>query len=261
MFRNTKSIASAHCCIPEASRDVAGVAGRIFPGFRPTERWGPPILDVANPQSSRLRDKSITSASMRNNAASSRRILGAVARHSLDVGTISERADMTTSNLEARYDAALRILHWAMAAIILTAIALGVIAALLPRGVSPRVELLTIHKSLGMTALVLVVLRVAWRLSVGAPPYSAALGVLSRLGAHAAHIALYALMIAMPVTGYVNSVAGGHPAPWFGLFDWPTLIARNDALAHRVGFVHYWLAWTIGAVLALHSPPPPGTPG
>jgi cytochrome b561 len=159
---------------------------------------------------------------------------------------------MTTSNPEARYDATLRILHWAMAAIILTAIALGVVAALLPRGVSPRVELLTIHKSLGMTALVLIVLRVVWRLIVGAPPYSAALGVLTRFGAHAAHIALYALMIAMSVTGYVNSVAGGHPAPWFGLFDWPALIARNDALAHRASFAHYWLAWTIGAVLALH---------
>ncbi len=159
---------------------------------------------------------------------------------------------MTALIHEARYDATLRILHWAKAAIILVAIALGVVAAFLPRGVSPRVELLTIHKSLGMTALVLIVLRLVWRLIVGAPPYSAALGVLSRLGAHAAHIALYALMIAMPVTGYVNSVAGGHPPPWFGLFDWPALIARNDALAHRAGFAHYWLAWAIGAVLALH---------
>ena len=111
---------------------------------------------------------------------------------------------MTTSNPAPRYDATLRTLHWAMAAIILTAIALGVVAALLPRGVSPRVEILTIHKSLGMTALVLIVLRVAWRLAVRAPPYSAALGALHRLGADAAHVALYALMIAMPVTGYVN---------------------------------------------------------
>ena len=139
-----------------------------------------------------------------------------------------------------------------MAAIIFTAIALGVVAALLPRGVSPRVELLTIHKSLGMTALVLIVVRVAWRLYVGAPPYAAALSAFSRLGAHAAHVALYALMVAMPVTGYVDSVIGGHPTSWFGLFDWPALIARNDALAHRASFAHYWLAWAIGAVLALH---------
>jgi cytochrome b561 len=159
---------------------------------------------------------------------------------------------MTTSKTAARYDATLRILHWAMAAIILAAIALGVVAALLPRGVSPRVEILTIHKSLGMTALVLIVLRVAWRLSVGAPPYSAALGVLSRVGAHTAHLALYALMIAMPVSGYLNSVAGGHDAPWFGLFEFPALIDKNEALAHRAGFAHYWFAWAIGALLALH---------
>jgi cytochrome b561 len=159
---------------------------------------------------------------------------------------------MTTSNPEARYDATLRILHWAMAAIILIAIALGVVAALLPRGVSPRVEFLTIHKSLGMTALALVVPRVAWRHSVGAPPYSAALGVLSRIGAQAAHIALYALMIAMPVTGYVDSVAGGHSASWFGLFGWPAPIARDEALAHRAAFADHWLAWAIGAVVALH---------
>jgi cytochrome b561 len=159
---------------------------------------------------------------------------------------------MTTSNPAPRYDTTLRVLHWLMAAIILVAIALGVVAAILPRGAALRPELLMVHKSLGMTALVLIALRVVWRLIVGAPPYSAALGALSRLSAHAAHVALYALMIAMPVSGYVNSVAGGHPAPWFGLFEFPALVGKNEALAHRASFAHYWLAWAIGAVLALH---------
>jgi cytochrome b561 len=158
---------------------------------------------------------------------------------------------MATSTLGARYDATLRIFHWAMAAIILSAMAFGVTASLMPRA-WPRPELLMIHKSLGMTALVLIVLRVVWRLFVGAPPYSAALGALSRLGAHAIHIALYALMIAMPFSGYLDSVAGGHEAPWFGLFEFPALVGKDEALAHRAGFVHYWFAWTIGAVLALH---------
>ena len=190
---------------------------------------------------------------MWDRAAAPRRILGAVARHRLAAGRDRLNGPtMTTLNPAPRYDATLRILHWAMAAIILAAIALGVVAALLPRGVSPRVEFLTIHKSLGMTALVLVVLRVAWRLSVGAPPYAAARGVFSRFGAHAAHVALYALMIAMPVTGYVDSVVGGHSTSWFGLFDWPALIARNDALAHVAATLHDRLAWAIGAVLALH---------
>jgi cytochrome b561 len=155
---------------------------------------------------------------------------------------------MTTSNPEARYDA--------MAAIILVAIPLDVVAALPPRGVSPRVEFLTIHKSLGkslgLTALVLIVLRVAWRLSVGAPLYSAALGVFGRIGAHAAHFAFCPLMIAMPATGYVDSVAGGHSAPWVGLFDWPVPVARDEALARRAGFARQRLTWAIGAGLALH---------
>jgi cytochrome b561 len=159
---------------------------------------------------------------------------------------------MATSTPAARYDATLRILHWFMAAIILAAIALGVCAALLPAGKPPRVELLAIHKSLGLTAASLIVLRVVWRLLAGAPPYSTALGALSRVGAHSAHIALYVLMIAMPVSGYLTSAAGGHDAPWFGLFEFPALVAKNEALAHRAAFAHYWFAWALGAALALH---------
>ena len=133
---------------------------------------------------------------------------------------------MRSATPASRYDATLRILHWAIAAIIVAAIALGVAAFFLRPGSPPRVEILTIHKSLGMTALALVAVRVVWRLSVDAPAYSAGLGPLSRFGAHLVHVGLYALMIAMPVSG--------------------------AALAHRAGFAHFYLAWTIGAALALH---------
>ena len=150
------------------------------------------------------------------------------------------------------YDATLRTLHWTIAAIIFAAIGLGVAAALLPRGASPRVELLTIHKSLGMTALALVVVRAAWRIGAGAPDYSAAIDAATRAAAHALHVALYALMIAMPVSGYLYSVAGGHDAPWFGLFAFPAAVGRNEALSRAAESAHLWLAWTIGAALALH---------
>ena len=159
---------------------------------------------------------------------------------------------MRSATPASRYDAALRILHWAIAAIIVAAIALGVAAFFLRPGSPPRVEILTIHKSLGMTALALVAVRVVWRLSVDAPAYSAGLGPLSRFGAHLVHVGLYALMIAMPVSGYLDSVAGGHDAPWFGVFTFPAAIGRSAALAHRAGFAHFYLAWTIGAALALH---------
>lgn len=78
------------------------------------------------------------------------------------------------------------------------------------------------------------------------------MGTLTRAAAHATHFALYVLMIAMPVSGYINSVAGGHEAPWFGLFDWPVVVPHDKTLAHLGAQAHYWLAWTIGACLLLH---------
>ncbi len=150
------------------------------------------------------------------------------------------------------YDGAQRAFHWIMAALIFLAIAIGVVAALLPEHKSPRVELLFAHKSLGMSVLVLALLRLAYRAIAGAPAYAATLTPWTRASAHAAHIALYALMIALPVSGYVNSAAGGHEIPWFGLFVWPSFFPRDKALAHLGGQAHFWLAWTIGAFLALH---------
>ena len=96
-----------------------------------------------------------------------------------------------------------------MAALIFVAPALGVWASLLPRG-ETRSEILFVHKSIGVTVLGLVALRIVWRLIVGAPAYAEPLGRLTHAAARAGHLALYALMIAMPVSGYLTSTAGGN---------------------------------------------------
>lgn len=150
------------------------------------------------------------------------------------------------------YDRAQRMFHWAIAALIFLAIAIGVVATFLPPGKSPRVELLMLHKSLGMTVLVLAALRLAYRLFAGAPPYGQTPAPRTRVAERLAHIALYVLMIAMPVAGYVNSAAGGHDVPWFDLFAWPIVAPQDEGLSHIAAQTHYWLAWTIGVVLALH---------
>jgi cytochrome b561 len=151
-----------------------------------------------------------------------------------------------------RYNAAQRALHWAMALIILVAIALGAWAATLPSGVPPRSELLYVHKSLGMLALVLLVVRVAVRALRGAPGWRVPLPKAIRRGAHAAHGSLYLLMLAMPVSGYALSGAGGHPIPFFGLFQWPVLIEKSKAMSEAARGAHYWLAWIMGAIVAVH---------
>jgi cytochrome b561 len=108
------------------------------------------------------------------------------------------------------YDRAQRTFHWLMAALILLAIPLGLAAWRLPEHAPPRVVLLMAHKSLGMTVLVLAVLRLAYRAIAGAPPYAEPLAPLQRAASQAAHFVLYALMIALPAVGYVASTAGGY---------------------------------------------------
>ena len=103
-----------------------------------------------------------------------------------------------------------------------------------------------------MTVFGLVVLRIIWRLLAGAPDYAEPLGRLIYAGSRAGHLALYALMIAMPVSGYLTSTASGAPLPWFGLFNLPRLVGKDKSLAEATAWAHYIFAWTIAFVLAAH---------
>ena len=67
------------------------------------------------------------------------------------------------------------------------------------------------------------------------------------------HLWLYALMLALPATGWLMSSAGGYPTPIFSWFDVPDLIAPNEHLFRTLIDVHRWLAWALAAVIALHA--------
>jgi cytochrome b561 len=66
------------------------------------------------------------------------------------------------------------------------------------------------------------------------------------------HAALYALMIFMPVTGYMFSAAGGYSLPWFGLFQWPRLLPHQDNIVSWGERLHDGSAWVISGVILLH---------
>ena len=152
----------------------------------------------------------------------------------------------------AAYDPGLRTLHWLMAALIFVALPLGVWASLLPSGDGVRVEILFFHKSIGVTVFGLIGLRIVWRLIVGAPAYAEPLGKVIRVASRAGHLALYALMIAMPVSGYLGSTAGGRAVSWFGLLELPRLVAKDRDLAVAASWAHLVFAWAIAIVLAGH---------
>lgn len=155
---------------------------------------------------------------------------------------------------EARYrfDRVQRWLHWTMAALIIVAIALGAVSAFLPTGHQPRQGLLEVHKSLGFTILALLIVRVMWRLAAGEPRYRMPLRRLTHLASRAGHLALYGLMLFMPVSGYLYSAAGGYSLHWFGPLQWPRLVPRDDGLAAWGQRLHDRGGWAIAAVFAAH---------
>lgn len=150
------------------------------------------------------------------------------------------------------YDGVQRAFHWLMAAIIFAAIALGIWAYYLDRNSPLKGSLLFVHKSLGLTVLILVIARVIYRLIVGKPPYKRPLPRFNQVGSTTAHLLLYGLMILMPVTGYIFTGAGGHPLPFYGLFEWPNVLPKDKALSQLAGAFHYWGAWAICSLLVVH---------
>ena len=168
---------------------------------------------------------------------------------------------MTTLDLTAaqrptarlpRYDRVQRTFHWSMAVVIIAAMLIGLYCAYRTPGDATRRFLLEWHKSLGMTGMMLIVLRIAYRLAVAAPPYAERMGRLNHAAASGAHLGLYALMLFMPLTGYWNSAAGGYSLPFFWLFQWPRVLPVDEASSRLGEELHYWGAWAIYAVVGLH---------
>ncbi|MDT3377357.1 cytochrome b [Labrys sp. KNU-23] len=145
-----------------------------------------------------------------------------------------------------------RFFHWAMAAIILAALGLGLWASFLEAGTPTRKFILEIHKSLGLTAALLLLPRLTLRLIWPTPATSENENRTARLAAYAAHWTLYGLMVFMPITGYMFSAAGGYSLPWFGLFQWPRLLRRDSAIAAAGEWLHDHGAWILYVVVGLH---------
>ncbi|RBP04548.1 cytochrome b561 [Roseiarcus fermentans] len=157
----------------------------------------------------------------------------------------------TPAQFIAVYNPAFRTLHWLMALLILIGLGLGVWASQLPKG-DLRSEILFVHKSFGVAVLALVVIRILARLVLGLPAYPAPLGRLTEIAAGGAHAALYVLMIALPISGWVMSGFAGREVSFFGLYTLPQLVSENKELAGRAALAHEVLAWAIGVVIAVH---------
>ncbi len=154
-------------------------------------------------------------------------------------------------NHATRYGPLAQIFHWVIAGLIVAQFVLARLALPLPLGVH-KLALLARHKSVGMTILLLAVLRLLWRLRHPAPPLPAGMTRFESFAARATHLAFYTLLFAMPLTGWMMSSAKNYAVSWFGLFTWPDLIGKNETAFMFLRATHDTLSYVLFAIAVLH---------
>jgi cytochrome b561 len=158
---------------------------------------------------------------------------------------------MTNDNAATRYSAAAQWLHWLVAALIVVQFSLAWSADDLPLG-AKKLGLLAWHKSVGMTVLMLAVLRLLWRLTHEPPPLPADMSRLERTLARVSHAVLYALIFIMPITGWMMSSAKNYAVSWFKLFTFPNLVGPNERAFELLRDTHDTLSDVLLVVASLH---------
>ncbi len=155
-----------------------------------------------------------------------------------------------TSRETQRYGLVAIALHWIIALAILGMLGVGLWMTGLKNSPT-KIEVYTWHKWVGLTVLALAAFRLLWRL-YRRPPAPLPAPKWQLRAAAVTHGLMYLLMLAMPLSGWLQNSASGFPLSWFGLFKVPALIARDREAFAFWQQVHEWLAWTLMAVIALH---------
>ncbi|WP_265575502.1 cytochrome b [Bradyrhizobium yuanmingense] len=110
-----------------------------------------------------------------------------------------------------------------------------------------------LHKSIGILLMMGLVIRVLWRVISPPPGPLPSYSPMTRLAAKAGHLALYLLLFAIGISGYLISTADGKPISVFGWFDVPATLADAGAQADFAGALHFWLAWSVVVLSVMHG--------
>ena len=157
---------------------------------------------------------------------------------------------MSLRNNDRQWGAVSKFFHWIIA---LAIIGNGIFGLMMDLAGSPMRKLnwLALHKSIGLTVLALVLLRIVWRAFDRRPP-DEPMPRWQALAAHAMHAVLYVVILAIPLSGWWFNSVTGKPLQWFKQFNLPALAAKNDAWRDFAHGVHEYLFWLLLLVLLAH---------
>jgi cytochrome b561 len=158
-------------------------------------------------------------------------------------------------NTEDRYGVIAILFHWSMAFLVMGLAALGLYMVTLPdAGFNTRkVALVLCHKEFGVLVLVLLAMRLAWRVTHILPRLVEQLPDWQKIVARFVHLCFYALLFALPMSGCLMSSAAGIPVSFFGLFMLPDFVPRDDELFQGYIAIHKWLAYVLILFILVHA--------
>ncbi|MDQ1208020.1 cytochrome b561 [Acinetobacter baylyi] len=159
------------------------------------------------------------------------------------------------SNSSQYYTRTAQFLHWIMAIIFISAWIIGFYSGNFlnyETDGSFKGDVITLHKNIATTIIFLVMIRIFWRYTHPTPELPATMSPLMKKLAHLGHLALYVILVALPISGCFYSWSAGHPAPVLYLFNIPQLIGENPEIMAIAKPVHVYLSWFAGLMVAGH---------
>ena len=156
----------------------------------------------------------------------------------------------TTGTAGPRYTKVAIWLHWLIGLAVIANIGLAMLTEDMPR--ETHRAAMDVHKALGITILALTILRILWRLGHKPPPLPAATPAWQRPLSKIVHFLFYALLILLPLSGWVWMSAADRPIDFFGLTTIPTIVAPNEGLADVMHDRHEILGLAMLALAAVH---------
>jgi cytochrome b561 len=144
-----------------------------------------------------------------------------------------------------------KTLHWLIVLLIINQWVIAERADDLPNGLA-KLQALAWHKSFGITILLLAIVRLVWRWLNPVPSLEGVTKSWERVLAGLSHVLLYALIFAMPLTGWMMSSARNFPVSWFRLVQLPDLVAPSEQTFHRMHDLHHLLFDVLVGVAVLH---------
>ena len=155
-------------------------------------------------------------------------------------------------NTVDNYGSVAKIFHWVIAILIIGMLIFGFILVNLDRANPHREDLISLHKSIGLTILMLIIVRLFWRFINIQPALPITTPWWERIAAKSAHFFLYLFIFVMICSGWSTSSFGGHPVIFWNWLNFSLPVVKNEALSKQAFTVHWLVAWILVTLVTLH---------